>query len=253
MKRRLNSTGRQKILAENIALRVIEDQGVPERFEANLAGLASLGLDRDARVIVEAYAKTSSMRFDFGTVGLIRAPSDTSLVEIDRGAAVLFRVKVIDVSKVPGRLLAASGPVRPKDESDDDDRKSLLPMREADLGQEIWRIDVNAKPILLINRAVPDLAQRLVTDPILQGAIFPVVIREVLTAILSGSIPDDEEWLPDWVAFFTELIGEPFSTDIGEADDTEDQITRVVDAFNKAQRWVSKARNIQVTPEVTYE
>jgi hypothetical protein len=254
MRRRLNSTGRQKITAENIAIRLLENQGRAERFEANLSGLTALGLDADARVVVEAYVKTSSMRFDFGTVGMLRHPSDTALVEIDRGASILFRVKVIDVTDVPGRLLAASGPVRPLDESDeDDDRKSLLPMREVDLGEEIWRIDVEAKPELLLNRAVPDLAQRLTTDPVLQGAIFPVVVRTIMKTLLQGAVSDDEEWVGDWLAFFSELVGEPVTTDLGDSDDVEDLLTRVVEAFNTTQKWVTRARTNQGTPQVAYE
>lgn len=254
MKRRLNSTGRQKITAENIAIRLIEKNGGPSCFEANLSGIAALGLDPAARVVIEAYVKTSSMRFDFGTVGAVQPPNNTDLSEIDRGAGILFRVKVIDVSGVTGRLLASSGPVRPRDESDEeDDRKSLLPMREVDLGQAIWRLDLDDRPVLLINRAIPDLAQQIMSDPVLQGAIFPIVVHEVMKTVVNGTASDDEEWVQDWLAFFSELLGEPFTTDIGDGEELEERSLRAVEAFNNGQQWASKARDSQMIAQVTYE
>jgi hypothetical protein len=253
MKRHLNSTGRIKIKAEQIAIRLIDEEGKVSRFEANLSGLTALGLDHDARVVVEAFAKTSSMRFDFGTIGVIQPPIDTSLSEIDRGAGVLFRIKVIDVHQVAGRLLAASGTVRPRDESDEEeDRRALLPLREVDLGEKIWELELSDRPSLLVNRAVPEIAQRLAFDPLLQGAIFPVVLRDVMREIVTGSASEDDEWVVDWLAFASVLLGEPVSSEVGE-EDADELINRIVDAFNKQQKWVSKAKAPVNVPEPMYD
>jgi hypothetical protein len=253
MKRHLNSTGRIKIKADQIAIRLVENEAIPSRFDANLSGLTTLGLDEDARVVVEAFAKTSSMRFDFGTIGAMQPPADTTLSEIDRGAGVLFRIKVIDAHQVVGRLLAASSTVRPRDESDEEeDRRALLPLREVDLGEKIWELELSDKPSLLVNRAFPEIAQRLAFDPLLQGAIFPVVLRDVLREILVGSASEDEEWVVDWITFASGLLGDPVSTDVSE-EEADELITRIVDAFNRQQRWVSKAKAPIHVPEPIYD
>lgn len=252
MKRRLNSTGRRKIKPEHVSIRLIRNDDGLDRFEASLSGLAALGLAEDARIVVEAYVKTSSMRFECGTIGALQVPATTELLELDRGASVLFRVKVIDVGAIPGRLLASSGTLHPQDQSDDeDDRKALLPLREVDLGQEIWRLDMEGKPFLLINRAVPDLARRVSSDPVLQGAIFPFVVQEVLSSILKAG-DEEEEWVADWLRFCSELLGEQIATDLND-DDAEEVVARVLEAFNRTRAWAARAQETDTMPQMTYE
>src|SRR4051812_18184748 len=97
MNRRFNSTGRIRISRDAIDVRLIEELGgSPPKFEADLSSLSALKLPGTARVILEAFLRQSSMRFDFGSIESIRAPEDTTLTEIDRGEGIQFRVKVVD-------------------------------------------------------------------------------------------------------------------------------------------------------------
>jgi hypothetical protein len=100
MKRRINSTDRKSINRELISIRLIEPEipSQPRSFTAELGGLAELSVPRMARVYVEPYVtgSSSSMRFDFGAVGGIVTPADTTLADLDRDGRILFRIKIVD-------------------------------------------------------------------------------------------------------------------------------------------------------------
>ncbi len=77
MIRRFNYTHRQRIPKSHVVVRLVRAAEATE-FEAQLQ-LATLNLPDDARVYVEAYFHGTVMRFDFGTVSAVRAPSNRQL------------------------------------------------------------------------------------------------------------------------------------------------------------------------------
>src|SRR6185312_4175179 len=110
MNKRINYTGRKSLSQQNLSVRL-----EPPKYPAASLSFASQvsippewKLDPSARVYVEPYVKTSSMRFSFGTVGEIKPPDDTALVEVDHSGGVLFRVKVVDESSEVGKILASA-------------------------------------------------------------------------------------------------------------------------------------------------
>jgi hypothetical protein len=256
MNRRFNSTGRLRIPRDLVALRVVEDPaGGPAHFTADLSGLNGLGLNPAARVIVEPYHRQSSMRFDFGSLAAPSTPSDTRLSEIDRGESVQFRVKVVDPDGRPGRLLALAARVRPLDEDEAADRKSILPLESLDLGEAIWRVrvDEDESPVLQINSRVPDLRARLDDDPVLRGAVFPMAIREVLRVILHSDVDPDLEWVRDWREFAGALFGEALPGETLEPEAGYEITEKVVEEFCIRERWASDAQPREIEPVPDYE
>src|SRR6185312_11650105 len=143
MKRRINFTNRKSINRKLISIRLFEGElpTQPRSFAAELNGLTELEVPRSACVYVEPYVtgSTSSMRFDFGTIGNLTAPSDTSLTDLDRSGRVLFRIKVVDGSTEVGKILAATNALRPIDEKvSDDDQRAILPVRLEPLDEVVW-------------------------------------------------------------------------------------------------------------------
>ncbi|MGH7783562.1 MAG: hypothetical protein ACREO5_06960, partial [Candidatus Binatia bacterium] len=96
VQRRLNSTGRIRITrdAVNIALELPADSN---SFPWATAGidLRKFGLPNDATVSLEAYYRSSSMRFACGTVADPIVPARMILSDIDRGGAIRFRLLII--------------------------------------------------------------------------------------------------------------------------------------------------------------
>lgn len=214
MKRTINSTGRKKLTLDQVTIRVEEPvvAGSARRFSAELTGLDDLNLPKDARVYVEPYAKSSFMRFDYGTVANFRAPAETELVDIDAGSPVLFDIKIVDESENVGRILAAGRAIAPVDSTNgDDNRRSLLPVESRDLGELVWQLDMlpGARPVLVLNSRVPNALVRLKSDPLIQGAILPAAIALILDRLLDPecSDTDEEEWVDDWLTWYRAATG----------------------------------------------
>lgn len=250
MKKRINSTGRKKISSEHVSIHLNKSASPnsPPAFSADLAFAPQLKLDPKASVYVEAYVRSSTMRFPFGTVGLIRPPADTVLTDVDHGAAVLFRVKVVDESAEIGKIVAAADGLRPLTESEDSEgRKALLPLVKKDLGEAVWRLHLDgaARPVLQINNRIPGLRERLFEDPLLAGAIYTEALRQILTAIFTDDQLDDEmEWVISWKKFTTEVRGVPVPDDINnEENPTQvlDIIEEIVEKFVEGRQFASKA------------
>lgn len=245
MKRTLNWTGRKTIPLEKVLVRVIEaSNGSPSSFSAELTDLQGLGLPPDARVYVEPYVGTSSMRFDFGTVSAPTIPTDTSMTEIDAGSLPLFRVRVVDETADVGKILAAADGIRPSNEVEDDDRKSLLPVAYRDLGEGIWDLDLEpgARPLLVLNNRIPELADRIRTDHPFQGAVVAHAVRRILEKLFLDDEHRDGDWVKDWHEFAADLReGVPLDDD-GEESEKQAAINDVVQRFIVRTKWVSQHR-----------
>ena len=157
------------------------------RWLSATINLAGLDLPDTATVEIEAYFRSSSMRFPCGTVAEIAVPSSMVLSEIDRGGAVRFRLLVIDAERT-GRIIAAADGLRPAVDRNSPDRQSLLPLRETDLGDQLWKVDVDFRsgPTLLVNGTIAGLASRLREQALLQGLILPHALRMVLMELGRG-------------------------------------------------------------------
>jgi len=212
----------------------------PQAFDAKI-DLDGLDLPEHARVYVEAYHKTSYMRFDFGRVGEIRPPDDRVLEDIDAGASALFRVKVVDESGERGQILAEVDGLSPLngDESAAN-RLSLLPVETADLGHAVWQLDFsNDRPVLLLNRDIENIALIARGDDHFFSLVYPAVVQRILLHMLSDTDlcdvdGDMDDWRCQWLKFVCQLPGvtEPPEP----ADDEESDSVR-----ERQMEWIERA------------
>lgn len=239
---RLNYTGRRKINREDIDLRL--RPGTETTFDAGLK------LDRyniseaDAHVWIEAYHRTTLMRFDFGRVGLIVPQTDRRLSLFPDPNAVLFRVKVTSESGANrGRLLAeADGIKGRRPDEKDDDRIPLLPIRQGILGAELWRVEYTGEggsPELVINTATDDW-KSLARDPKFHPVVAPAAMHLILTRLAlvdrARNKEDDGHWHNKWWRFVVSLPGadRDFAIDDGtDAEEISGWIDDAVSAFAK--------------------
>jgi hypothetical protein len=243
---RINSTGRKRIFREDIRIKIVDlGNGLPPVFSADIKLAPELSLDPTARVYVEPYVGSSSMRFSFGTVAKISPPESCVLSDIDAGASILFRVKVVDESTEVGRILAAANGIKPESDADGDERKPLLPLRTVDLGDEIWRleIDKDGGPTLTVNSRIADLADRMRTDTLLQGAVYPEVVRQMVRAAFANADADSEDddgWASDWKTWLAEQIGREVTEDeVSDGEDLAALANEVAAAFAKKQHYAT--------------
>jgi hypothetical protein len=253
VQRRFNSTGRIRITRSkiDIALEQAPDLNVIPTARASLR-LEGLEVPGDAIVAIEAYYRTSSMRFACGTVSNLNVPERMVLSDIDKGGAVRFRVLVI-ASDGTGRILAAADGLRPSTPGDGADRQALLPMRETDIGNELWKIEVDYRtgPVLLVNNRVSGLAAQIRTIPLLQGLILPHAFRAILQNLNpSGESDDDDLWGDNWRRFLTDLGVATEAEDPNDADSVYEWIETAVRAFSDLKEFAEWAKLIK-NPETT--
>ncbi len=245
IQRRFNSTGRVRITRDRIdvELQQPQDLSIVPTARASLR-LQGLNIPGDARVAIEAYYRTSSMRFPCGTVNELTVPESMMLSDIDIGGAVRFRVLVI-AADGSGRILAAADELRASTRGNGADRQALLPMRETDLGSELWKIDVEHRtgPVLLVNNRVSGLAAKIRTDPLLQGLILPHAFRNVLQDLsASGDDDEDDFWGEGWRKFLAELEVETEAEDPSDPKSVEVWIEMAVKAFCDLKRFAEQVK-----------
>ncbi len=249
-KRRLNSTGRKKLRQDNVELYLLAPvDGEPLKARLNLK-LDKLELPQAAAISVEAYQRSSSMRFDCGTVANKRIPEVFSLNEIDRTGSVLFRVKVVDSEGQQGKILASADRLRPTSEADNTGRKSIFPVEYRDLGQEIWRVEIDddAGPVLLLNSKIPALMHRIQENPLLAGSILPVAFKTVLEFVVTNTAEDDEEgtgWKTEWLKFCDEGLGvTEHPDDLPDTEARDSWVKNTVIKFCEARTFVDRAKQM---------
>jgi hypothetical protein len=236
MKRSINSTGRQRITHSMVSFNILRTiTGEPKSFTVNFDGLAVLNLPETAQISVEPYFGHSSMRFDFGTIGAISAPAETSLNEIDKGGEINFRVKVIDDGNAGrlGRLLAAGDRLAASPPGDaEQGQMPLLPVKPEWLGERIWDVSIadGERPYLLVNSRIPGLASRIQDDPLLRGAILVEAFRKILSVMLDPDSGDEASWVPDWKTFLNTVLAVSYPDDL-DPDDDDKRIDFISDAL----------------------
>jgi len=243
MRRKFNYTGRMKILRDNIEISLKKDKN---SFDAKI-NLDDYNLPDDSRVFIETYFHTELLRFDFGTVKNIERQQDNDLTDLGYQEQLKFRTIVTDSS---GKILAMAEGIRP---INDKKKNSILPIKKADIGQQIWRLDfvgVEQGPYLVLNDKLPGIENFVKTNNQFILSVFPSIIREILTRIIFiDKINNLDEpafdWHKNWIEFIKDRISvEEIPTLDVEDDDFDgnvvnEWINRMVEKFTDScsENW----------------
>jgi hypothetical protein len=234
--RRFNYTGRKKIRRAAVSVTLSNRSGVPS-FDAKF-DLGALDLPGQARVYVEAYHHASYMRFDYGRVSDIRPPKDTRLTGIEGGGTAQFRLKIVDETTEHGRVMAEADGITPLNADEAAaNRNSILPVKNTDLGDQIWRVDFNdpsGRPVLELNKNVERMAQVALSDDNFFALAYPAVIRQILEKVLfvekiADTDGPEDDWRIQWLKFSCTLPGVLRPPQAEEDDD---------DALRRQAEWV---------------
>lgn len=242
---RFNYTGLRKINRRDVHVSLIAPKDETASFTAELQ-LGDYKFPADAHVFVEAYRQTTWMRFSFGTVSAIARPVDTQLTEFDSTDDIQFRVRITESGEHAGKMLGEADRIRPAGEIDDDDERApLLSVKPAELGDEVYQVDLEqTMPVLLINRNTGDW-RAVASSPVFQSLTAPAVFRTVLTHLLvieDASDADDED-SPHarWLRFAQSLPG--VSDCPSDTDARGGWIDDAVSAFARQKQVLSSFMN----------
>jgi hypothetical protein len=236
--KRINYTGRIRILREDVRIYVTQEAGSPAVFRAELR-LDDYGLPPDAAIRIEAYRGTTWAGFNLGTVGAPDLLGDHPLTEFGEPDGVRFRVRIVSADPHRPVVLAAAehlSGLAPGDEPDG--REPLLPVVGEDLDSELWRLETDSAPLLKVNNKVPNW-RALATHPIFLGLVYPNVLRTMLReAVRQKADPDDpDSFHAKWLRFAQALPNvDPFDPH----GDTEDWIESAVSSFAGAQNVLTR-------------
>jgi hypothetical protein len=146
--------------------------------------------------------------------------------------------------------------VRPSIDGEHAGRKSIFPVEYRDLGQEVWRVDIDdiGGPILLLNSRIPAVVHRISENPLVAGALLPAAFRVVLSYIANDPSEDEEDgagWKADWKRFCCEGLGvEDDPEDLEDDDAREQWVADAVRRYCETKAFVEKAR--QMIPGQTH-
>ena len=246
-KRRINSTGRKRIGRECVNISMLE-AGTDEPLMAKISlKLDNQGFPTDARVAVEAYHRSSGMRFDLGTVGALNIPDVLVLNEVDKSGSVLFRLKVIDNDVESGKLLGSAERLKPRSEGDGESRRSIFPILYRDLHHDVWKVEIEQgdRPVLIVNKRIPGFSHRLLSSPMMQGLLLPAALRIVLGELVrvseTGESEDEPSWKEEWLEYCRRELGtaedpREFADDNSKANWIDDSVMRFCDNMSLISR-----------------
>lgn len=250
-KKRINSTGRKRIGRECIDISILES-APNEPLKAKIAlNLKDGEFPDTASVALEAYHRSSGMRFDCGTVSALSIPDVLVLSEVDRSGSVLFRLKVVDNESEPGRILGSAERLKPKSEDDSEGRRSIFPILYRDLRNDVWKVEIEQGdvPKLIINKRIPGFSHRLLESPMMQGLLLPSALRYVLKELVrtseTGEEDEESSWKDEWLEYCRNELGmETDPREIHEDSLKEDWIDDALQRFCENQSFIDRIRQI---------
>ncbi len=235
--RRIHFTGRRRIAAGDVTIN-LRNEAIPLAFSIPHLSLQRYKLPPEALVRVEAHHHTIYMPFELGTVADLIIPENLVLTEFDSPDGLRFRLKVTSVTEpTTGQLLAEGSGISPI--WVDGGEESLLPVQPADLGQEVFRLSLEDKPVLLINENITQWRE-VARSEYFVSLVYPMVLRSLLTELLHTDIPDlddSEDWRSLWLRFAENLPGVAGLPDHYDDDDIIGEwVEEAVSAFCRSQR-----------------
>jgi hypothetical protein len=242
MLRKLNFTERAKVPRSQVRVTLRRgDDGVLV-FDPQLT-FDGVAVVPTARVFIEAYYRTSFMRFDCGSVEAFTPPDDRRLTDIEGTGVVHFRVKVVDNTANDHRIVAvADDIVVSVEKPESSGRLPLLPVNFSDaLGQQAWRIAFEANgPVLELNNRIDNIKDVARNDAAFFALVYPAAVRQILTQILlvdqQDAHEEGDEWWNFWLRWATHFSG-PLPRDAEEAPFWIDD---VVSAFSREQNLIDR-------------
>lgn len=249
--KRINYTGRVKLTRENanIVIHPPRSSEEPATFEAILDLTRLLPVYADARVFVEAYHRTTRQRFDYGTVAATKEPTleARNLNAFADWRLVHFRVRVSDVTKSAGRILALADRIKPQG-LEDQEEADLVRFCDADLDGRLWDMDFDDNgPIVQIEREAGG-AQEVGRSDQFRASVYPEILRRTLQRALiedEAAWDDDEHWLSKWYEGFLKaklnMPAPPTESVATKSEWIEQAVICFARRFRLADLWAPRA------------
>lgn len=215
---RLNFTGRKTLHRKHMQFFTYSYPDNRILFDAVL-DFSAYDLPLNSSVIIEAYRQTTLKRFEPGNLHSVQISYEDDISDFVRAEGVKFRVKVVS-DEEQGLLLAQADAISSiVRESEDSTSSSLLKVRQSsDLGQEVYRLQFENEPVLLVNSDLGNY-QELVLSKQFTSLVFTSVFRQILIHVLiivKYDDTDSDDWEAKWLRYAVSLTGMEIPEDTDE-------------------------------------
>lgn len=229
--KKFNYTGRKKILREDVKIRFHGEPNKKPTIDV-LVNLLDYEFSNDSHVFLEAQQwKTRFKRISLGLVEDNIRKNNLPLDEFDDAEGLVFRIKVVNEEK--GLLLGIADNVKSyeKDDEQDVNNKSILPVSSVDLSKEgvLWRIDYSDQQAVLQIEQDLGAKETVVRSLMFKGLILPAAMRQILIKVAAEDwdeeLSEPDELATRWLLFAKQLGAELPDR---ESEDNEDWVDSVV-------------------------
>jgi len=227
MKRRINFTGRKKIMQESVELNVTGLNTPNVAFSCS-ADLGRYNFPESAAVFLDVYRyKYIRQRYSLGTVGSPVKIRDEKIPKFSPFPALTFRITVTDQRQGSKLILGRSSPILFPSSKPGNSASPILPLRYKNNINQVWCMDFESgKPVLLINLGIAGIEEKVQNDALFRHSIFPAVLRETLFYLFILKEPDEEdETTQKWIQYISETLGIHDGLDILMDEDDENDGT----------------------------
>lgn len=214
MKRTFNYTERVRINQRSVEVQVYSRPDGVQLFDAHIDLSQHHSLPAGIRIYLEAYYRSSLMRFDLGEYSPERPHFELRAIPLDdlQDPIVYFRIKLVDTSERVGRLVGGIEKVQAFNrDSRQVQRIGLLPVNfGVDLGNRIWEVqfpDDGTDPMLCINSSLNTddglLRNFVAQESAFVSLVFPEALRRILEKLVDEGYDssDEESWQYKWARF----------------------------------------------------
>lgn len=202
-----------------------DNEGKYFKAKINLEGI---NIPSEAKIYIEPNYKGVYQRFSFGTVANFKEPENTRLNELPETEMAFFDVLIVDEQSNIGLLLGKAKGIVVSTNGLPNDRLPLLYVNPADLKNQLWKLSFDAsddgRPILEINKNIPDMYELARNDLKFISLVYPAVFRGVLLKIIDNGDLDtgEDTWVSQWLIFLDSRLG---IKSLPEIDNTDGELT----------------------------
>lgn len=204
----------------------------------------------NAIVLVEPYLQQQRNYILYGTVDNIKEPppeKDRQLQEFRNPSAVRFMVKVVD-SNDTAKILASADSISPiREDTDQGESESLLPVVPENLGPIHWRVSglENEDPVFQINVDVYPNWRNEATSQKFMNLVYPAALQQILSHILLVEKYDaeGEGSFSEWLNLGRILAGRKPPEIENDSTSNDDTIDWIEEAANGLARKIQKSQD----------
>lgn len=234
MRRRIRLTGRKQLSKSVVKVELAEVGSDPVLVLTLADKNAFKGIPDDANVSLRLVENKRVEVVSFGTIGKL---STSKKLQTRGFVAPSCQLRIADGGReAKGRLIASTdnwtlgGP----DDAKKGSSRGIISFLPDDTHPQSWKLEIRDAdyPLVRVDKRISNAGMWAKNDPIFVGTALPTIIGKVFDIILRDEVPQETDWVRDWLAW-----AQTIAPDLEPPDDPtdrigrEDFIDRLVDSF----------------------